>query len=102
MTIYISGPISNDPNYITHFKKAAGAIARHGHKPINPGNLASYAPGQDWGFYMMMAYSVLPYADAVYLLKGYERSHGALQELKWAIEHNLPIYREDVDELPVQ
>ena len=99
MTIYISGPITKDPNYKTKFAKAAGRIERAGHKVINPAVLADYAPGQSWSFYMTMALAALPWCDAIYMLRDSEDSDGAMLEFGWAVDHNLRVYHEGINEV---
>lgn len=102
MRIYISGPITKDPNYKTKFAKAAAKIERAGHKVINPAVLADYAPGQPWSFYMTMALAALPWCDAIYMLEGYEDSPGAMIELRWAMDHNLKVYKAGNNDVPVR
>lgn len=102
MTIYISGPISSNPDFKGRFAKAAGYLERCGHKAINPGELGSYAPGQPWSFYMTMALVALPWCDAIYMLEGYEDSTGAMIELRWAMDHNLKVYKAGDNDVPVR
>lgn len=102
MTIYLSGPITGDPDFKAKFDKAAGYIQRCGHKAINPAALPGYAPGQPWSFYMTMALAALPWCDAIYLLRGYEGSAGAMIELEWAQAHNLKVYRQGDNDVPVR
>ena len=102
MTIYISGPITGTPTFKTRFGNAAETLERAGHKVINPASLPDYAPKQPWSFYMAMAKAALPWCDAIYMLEGYERSSGAIAELRWALDNKLQIYREGIDVVPMQ
>lgn len=107
MRIYISGPITGVQNFETAFRKAAGKISRHGHEYVDPSHLDGYIPNATHDFYIHLAFATLPQCDAIYLLRGWENSAGAQQELLYAKAHNLTIYEEDkygesVPELPTR
>lgn len=99
--IYISGPISGDPDYKSNFLAAETMLRRRGYETINPGKLYLVANGLEHRQYMKVCMKLLKYADAIYMLNDFERSEGAMKEFNRA--HMLPnirlIWRES-DGLP--
>jgi len=84
MRVYISGPISGDPNFQTRFLAAESALRLRGYDTINPGRLCMVAHGLTHKQYMKICLKLLRYADAIYMLDGFERSEGAMREYNWA------------------
>lgn len=80
MKIYISGSISQNPNYKEQFAAAESRLIAAGHSVINParntGN--SYKEYIDKGLMQEMQ------CEAIYMLSGYEESTGAMLELQYA------------------
>ena len=80
MNIYISGSISQNPNYKEQFAVAERQLIAAGHTVVNParntGN--SYKEYIDKGLAQEMK------CDAIYMLSGYEESTGAMLELQYA------------------
>ena len=92
MRIYISGPITNDPDFKDKFAGAAAIIAERGHEYINPAELAEVMPGANWSQYMVLDYHLLSWADAICFLPGWEQSRGATEEHAWAQVLDLMVY----------
>ena len=88
MRVYISGPISGDPNFQARFLAAETALRLRGYDTINPGRLCMVAHGLTHRQYMQICMKLLRFADGIYMLNGFERSEGAMREYNRA--HLLP------------
>ena len=85
MKVYIAGSITNNENYIEQFKKAEVEILKAGDAPLNPvKNL-----GFEYKDYIDMGLCELMKCDAIYLLKGWEKSAGARLEEHYARVTNM-------------
>lgn len=80
MKIYISGAISNDPNYKDKFDAAEKGLIAEGHLIVNPAknNAGDYAEYVDIGLFELMR------CDAIYMLPDWRTSVGARLELHYA------------------
>ena len=98
-TVYISGAITGIPNYQEHFKEAEEHIKAFGLKTLNP---VEFCKGMEkkakelgvpleWGDYMRKCLVTIPAADAMYMLKGWEKSKGARLEHHIAQELGIEI-----------
>ena len=83
MVIYVAGRIKGVKDYKKYFAEACKDIKFAGHIPLNPSLLPE---GMDEDSYMPICYAMLDAADAIYLLKGWEISEGAKQELFYALK----------------
>lgn len=83
-TIYISGPISNDPDYKAKFKEAQDMLEACGFCVLSPAEEIRVEPWKEWTDYMSEALILLLQADQVYMLKGWSTSTGACLEMKLA------------------
>lgn len=93
MVIYIAGPISSDlDGYKEKFCKAEERLKAEGHIVWNP----AHAPvGLPYLAYFPICLAMLDTADAIYMLKGYTKSIGAVMELKYALENSKTIMLEE-------
>lgn len=90
MKIYIAGSISNNPDYEKQFKEAEEKLKAKGYAVLNPvKNL-----GFSYRDYINMGLCELMHCDAIYLLKGFQNSIGALLEIQYAQTVGLKIYKE--------
>ena len=88
MKIYIAGSITNNPDYEKQFKQAEKRLISEGHAVINPvKNL-----GFSYREYIDMGLCELMRCDAIYLLPGWEKSHGAKLEFAYAKTVGLRIF----------
>lgn len=76
MKVYISGAITNNPNYKEEFAKAEELLKRNGCEPVNPVD----EEGKTWSEYMRRDIKLLCDCDAIYQIKGWEKSCGAKLE----------------------
>ena len=102
-TIYISGAITNDPDYMKRFIKAETDIYFEVAKRnmdftsvINPAKVNSNLP-LDFSHddYMHVCFAMLDVCQAIYMLKGWEYSKGARMEHIYAKNLGLEIYYEE-------
>lgn len=83
MILYLSGPISGDPNYKEKFLGAEDYLgAWKGHTVLNPAVLPEGLPYED---YMRIDLAMLHAAEGVVMLRGWKKSQGARKELEIAL-----------------
>lgn len=82
MKVHISGPITNNPHYISDFLRAEYWLKKIGNEPLSP--VGDEKPEYTWKDYMRRDIKLLIEADAIYMLKGWRRSKGARLERKIA------------------
>ena len=92
MRVYISGPISSDPDYEVKFRRAAKMLKDRGMEYVNPAEIANAAPGLSWVDYMKIDLALLDKCDAIMFLKGWASSAGACKEAIYAKSKGLPVY----------
>ena len=97
MRIYISGPISGNPDFAEQFAKAAETIEARGYEYINPAELGKVLPDASWRDYMAVCRQLVPMADAITFLKGWQGSNGARREKHTAEVWGLKLYDLDTD-----
>lgn len=93
--IYIAGAITNNPNYIEQFKAAEEQLKAKGYTVINPVKNEGFAYRE----YINMGLCELMHCDAIYLLKDYETSAGAMLEYEYAKTVGLEIIKEEVERI---
>ena len=89
MRIYISGQISNleKSDYMERFECAELRLTVvEGYSVVNPAKVNAQLP-EDTNYeeYMKMSFCMLDMCDAIYMLDGWEESHGANREYGYAI-----------------
>ena len=88
-TIFISGSISGDPDYVPKFKRAERILKNKGFIVMNP---AIFPIGFKWEQYMRITLAMLDACDCIYMLDDWETSEGAIMEFEWAKKADKIIY----------
>lgn len=96
MRIYVSGPISDMPEFnAPAFDKAALQLRGAGFDVVNPSELDDGEHHQTWEHYMKRDIALLVYCDRVDVLPGWEHSRGATLECLIATMLELPVQTYD-------
>lgn len=93
--VYISGPITGTSDYMERFNKAETELQASGFSVINPAKVNATLP-EDTSYeeYMKMSMLMLDMCDAIYMLKGWEKSPGSNREYGYAMAMDKIIFRE--------
>jgi len=89
--VYIAGKITGDDNYKEKFNAAEEHLKKSGYIVLNPAWLPN--AGLEYEQYMRIGSKMLDEADAIYLIKDYKDSPGAIRELRQAVIQNKEILR---------
>lgn len=99
MRIYISGKITglSKSEAWYNFGQANRKLHSKGHDVVDPISIGEHIPGLDWKSYMTIAYGIIhdPSVNAIYMLKNWPDSPGAVIEWSWAQARGLPVLYED-------
>lgn len=92
MRIYISGPITDTTDYMRRFEWSESIWKDLGAEVVNPAKLNSLLPETaTHREYMVASIALLKVCDTIFMLRGWESSKGARQELKYARKHGYQI-----------
>ncbi|WP_117121036.1 DUF4406 domain-containing protein [Klebsiella variicola] len=92
MKIYIAGPMTGIPEFNRPaFNEVASGLVNDGHVVLNPATLPD---GLEQREYMDICCAMIRCADAIFMLRGWERSEGAVAEHALAKKIGLEIFTE--------
>ena len=94
MKIYISGAITNNPNYKEDFERAEDYLQREYPSAyiINPALVNSYLPkSTTYEEYMKMCFCMLDICEAIFMIQGWSKSRGSIREYGYAIAKDMII-----------
>lgn len=98
-TIYISGKVTGTDDYVKRFAKIESRLKLQGWRVVNPVKKCRHFPkGTKWETYMRHNIRLLTRCDAIYLLRGWRQSRGAVIEQRLAVDLGLTIICEDKGE----
>ncbi len=100
MLFFISGAITNDPNYREKFKKAQAKLVAEGHRVLNPIWLDDDIAHLTHEEYLHIDFAMIDICDGLYMLKDWESSKGAKLEYDYAMKNGKKIFYEK-SELPI-
>lgn len=89
--VYISGAITGVDDCSTHFVDAEDFLVEKGCKVINPCMMDLVMPNADYEDYIKVDLLLLDMCDAIYMLKGWEKSCGANREYGYALAKGMEI-----------
>lgn len=91
MILYLSGPISGDPDYKEKFDAADSYLSTwKEHVVLNPAVLPFGL--KRYSDYMDVGMAMLKTAEGIVMLHGWKSSPGAREELKAAIERGMKVF----------
>ena len=95
MKIYISGAITGTDDFMERFAKAEKELTEQGYSVVNPAKVNAQLP-EDTTYeeYMKMSFCMLDMCEAIYMLRGFEKSCGANRELGYALAKDMIIMYE--------
>lgn len=93
--VYVSGPISNAPDYLINFAGAKSRLLRCGYEVVNPAQMCLSLPNTfSHNEYMEVCMAALKACDTIYLLNGWQNSVGAKIEAEYALFNNYTMIEE--------
>lgn len=103
MKIYIAGPMTGyrDHNFPA-FEKEARELRAVGHEVLSPhevdhGETEETRGSKSWCDYLKEDLKVFLECDAIYMLRGWDKSKGAMVELDLALKLGFAVYFQDPD-----
>jgi hypothetical protein len=81
LTLYLSGGITNVPNYFNTFAIAEQKLTQQGYRVINPAKVGgALPPDTPYEDHMRVSMTLVDIADAICMLPDWEQSRGAVYE----------------------
>ena len=90
MRVYISGKITGTTDFMERFDAAEDELNRQGHSVVNPARINAQMPKDTkYEDYMEVSFALLSTCDAIYMMKDWETSQGAIRELCCAVDNGI-------------
>lgn len=101
MTVFISGGITDVPDFKERFKEAEKHLRELGFNAINPAGLQDNVTVGDFTHYdyMNICVALLELTDCVYFLDGWENSDGSRDEFLYASNLDIPRITQDEERI---
>lgn len=101
MTVFISGGITDVPDFKEKFKSAEKHLRELGFNVINPSGLQDNVTVGDFTHYdyMNICVALLELSDCVYFLDGWENSDGSNNEFEYAGKMDIPRITQDEERI---
>ena len=101
MTVYISGAITDAPDFKDRFKEAEKHLRGLGFNVINPAGLQDNVTIGDFTHYdyMNICVALIELTDCVYFLDGWENSDGSKDEYNYACNIGIPTVTQDEERI---
>lgn len=96
MKIYISGKITDYPDYMDRFLKAEQYLRNEGYdEVVNPARImANFPASTPYVDYIVMSLRLLDDCDAIYMLDNFYESYGARVERLYAMGRGMEVLYE--------
>lgn len=94
MLIFISGSITNDPNFKEKFKQAQDKLVAQGHRVLNPCWIDAEIANLEHSEYLHIDFAMIDVADALYMLSDWHDSKGANYEYCHGVKNGKKIIYE--------
>lgn len=101
MTVFISGGITDVPDFKVKFKAAEKRLRELGFNVINPAGLQDNVAVGDFSHYdyMNICVALLELSDCAYFLDGWDKSDGSKEEFFYANKIGIPTITQDEERI---
>lgn len=82
--VYLSGKITDNPNYKSEFACAELFLVQMGYMVLNHARLGQLSNNLTYEQYMQICYRLVDIADIIFMVSGWQKSKGANAELSYA------------------
>ena len=86
--IYVSGGITGVEGYLEKFQSAEDDLIEEGYQVINPAKTLDTLLTLTYEQYIQICYPMIDACSTIFMMKGWEMSIGAGQELRYAQQNN--------------
>ena len=92
MKVYISGAITNNPEYVEQFDAAEKALIEAGHEVVNPAKINMPLPeSTTHDEFMHVSFALMDLCNTIFMLESWVNSNGAHMEFEYAMRRKMTI-----------